>query len=210
MRLALFFLLAICVGFAGTFAYRTYTKHQIETPAPSTFSLENPPSNSLKGQITTFSGDAFLQSRTASLPAELTSLQEVVQGENLVTKDKGTITVAFANRETLTIAPNSEIDFIQTLPANIVVAQQAGKIQYTKSSTVPFSITAFSLLVNQQQGTLTVLVDNKNKTATVEVKNGSVQLAYVDTDQNTQVVNLSQGQTFVYDATTQTGDVSSH
>lgn len=209
IRFVLFFLLALFIGFAGSYAFITYTKQKVETPAPSAFSLGNPPRNSLKGQITTLFGDTFWQSRAASEPAKITQPQEILQGENLVTKTNGKMTVAFADAETMTILPNSEIDVIQTLPANIVIAQPQGNVQYSRSGNVPFSVNAQSLLVNHNQGTLTISVDKKTQTTTVMVQNGTAQLAYADTDQTSHVITLSQGQSFVYDATEQTGDFAS-
>ncbi len=209
IRFVLFFLIALFIGFAGSYVFINYTKQKVETPAPSAFSPDNPPRNSLKGQITTLSGDTFLESRVASEPAKLTKTQEILQGENLVTKTNGKINVAFADAETMTILPDSEIDVIQTLPANIVITQPQGNVQYTKSGNIPFSINAQSLLVNHNQGTLTVSVDKKNQTTTVVVQNGTAQVAYADTDQNSHVIILSHGQTFVYDATEQTGEIAS-
>ncbi len=126
-----------------------------------------------------------------------------------MTKANGKMTVAFADSETMTILPNSEIDIIQTLPANIVISQPQGTIQYKRSGNVPFSINAQSLLINHNQGSLTISVDKKNQTTTVMVQNGTAQLAYADTDQTSHVVTVSQGQSFVYDATAQTGNFAS-
>src|SRR3989338_9045587 len=76
------------------------------------FSLEQAPSDSIRGQITGMSGEIWWQSRTATEPARLPARQAqlteeitIQQGETLIASESGNITVNFAPAATLTLFP---------------------------------------------------------------------------------------------------------
>src|SRR4051794_20941381 len=108
MKKLFIFLSSIIIGFLLVFIYKTFspTKQvetlQKQTEQASHFSIENPPSNSLKGEIATFSGEVQWQSRTATEGAKLDAVRPLQQGENIITK-KGTALLQFPNIGTIDV-----------------------------------------------------------------------------------------------------------
>jgi len=125
------FLLSLVVGFlAVTGAYLLVTRQhvQILSPVvPTKFSLDNPPSQSLVGNISSLSGDILWQSRT-NQQLIITSPQKIQQGETLETGSKGQITIVFTDVATISAARNTKFSIVQTLPANLVIQQIQGQI----------------------------------------------------------------------------------
>ena len=174
---------------------------KIVTPmSASAFSIEDAPSDSLRGKITSFSGDVFWQSRIATQPAQLTFERDILQGENLLTKETGNAGVAFKNTAGITILPDTEIAFIQTLPANVVIKQLSGSAEYTKLGNTPVSVQISDLLIDQKEGILQVSVNQDISEITVAVQDGNANVAYVDAEENSSVVSVTAGNAFVYNS----------
>jgi hypothetical protein len=145
--------LLIAVG--GFLFYKSRNRDIVEVPTPTaisvtkntpTFSIENAPSQSLKGEITTMSGEVDWQGRTATVSSQINSPQAVQQGENLTTGASGSLTLTFPNSCTINYSKNTEIDIIQTLPANVVFSQVSGTGEFIVNGSYPISIRVSSLL----------------------------------------------------------------
>src|SRR3989344_3525327 len=86
-------ILVFLISYAAAFGYNKFNKEKYivqslnvavtGSPKTSLFSLENAPSESLKGKIEKMSGDIFWFGRVATEPARISSPIDVQQGENL-------------------------------------------------------------------------------------------------------------------------------
>jgi hypothetical protein len=193
-----------CTFILTTSAVKERLKLQLP-PLATAFSLQNAPKESLQGEIVSLSGDVAWQSRVATQPAQLKTPRKVQQGENIVTKSNGKVTMTFLNTVTLNMLSDSEVDFIQTLPANMVLVQQSGTTTYTVFGKVPVSVRAQDLLVQQSRGAMNVSVDKDAATVTVRATDGNATAAYTNADNTSVVVPITTGQSFVFDDTSLTG-----
>jgi len=61
------------------------------------YSLEDPPSESLRGQIATMSGEIYWQGRIATESSQIFDPQEILQGESVSIKKDSDLTIEFDN-----------------------------------------------------------------------------------------------------------------
>jgi hypothetical protein len=174
----------------------------------SAFSMEDAPSESLRGHIASMSGDVLWQSRVATEPAQLVAQRDIMQGENLVTKDTGTLELIYQNVADIIVDQDSEIDIVQALPASIVITQQNGNVTYKKSGSIPLAVKISGLLVSLEEGTVTITFDNANTSVNVVASNGKAKVAYTDSDNTSEVTEVETGNTFVFDTDSLTGSLS--
>lgn len=167
------------------------------------FSLDTPPSNSLRGRITTSSGDTFWQDRSATQSSKLTITPLVLQGDEFWTKENGFLTITFPNTITLSMSKNTHISFVQTLPTNFVIQQGSGAVEYQKKSETPVAIRALNLLVQQKEGTCAVTIGESGRIE-ITVKKGLITTAFNDTENISTVEETYEGNTFIYNDDTRT------
>jgi hypothetical protein len=211
MKVFLSFLVMFVLSAGITFFL---THNPVAKPQPlikplseSAFSVEDAPSDSLRGHIATMSGEILWQSRVATAPAALITQPEILQGENIVTKETGTIVLDYKNAARITIQPDSELDIVQSLPANLVMTQQSGTITFEKLGSVPLSVKSSNLLVNQDQGKMSITVSPDQTSVTVDVLEGTAHAAYTDENNTSQVTEIPEGNEFVFDISTQTSSL---
>lgn len=162
------------------------------------FSLEEAPDKSLRGTIISYSGIVDWQSRTATQPAKLTELKTIQQGEALTTGDDGKVTLQIPGVASISALPNSTINFIQTLPENLVIEQNSGSASYRSDGKTPISIRSFDLLTIVQNGMVTVSVDKNQHISTVTVQKGSVTEGFNDTQNLSNVITVAEGYQFIF------------
>lgn len=207
MKNLLLFILAILVGFLLMMFYPKPSNSQTQNLiSPQSnfsynqFSPNQPPTESLKGDLTFLSGSISWQSRIATQPAQIKLPQKIQQGEEVATGDDSSVTVEFDSIASVVLASNSTLTLNQTLPANLVFNQTQGMISYTKIGSLPISIRSLHLLTNLNQGQAVISVNLKTDVVTVAVKKGSVSLAFIDSKNITQVVSLTSERQFKFDS----------
>ena len=187
----------------------------IITPSPSTtpllkenistnFSLKNAPSESLRGTISSMSGEISWQSRVATEAAVITTPLEIQQGEDLITGENGTLKLSFPNACDINLSENTEVDIIQTLPLSIVFSQITGTAEYTKVGSSPVTIRT-SYLLSEITGNVIIERDTDNQIVTVTIRPGEVIFAYNDSKFVSHVVNAKAGQTYTFNYGTRKG-----
>lgn len=164
---------------------------------PFSFSVDEPPAQTLQGQILNSSGDIKWQSRSATEAAKLTQKVPIRQGEQLETGEDGRLTLQFPGISQIRLNPESKLYLAQTLPANLLFDQKTGSATYQKLGQPPVSIRAGFLLIKQNDGQLSVEVDVDY--ITVSVTQGSATIAYNDADFVSQVVDIKVGDRLVAD-----------
>ena len=169
------------------------------------FSLDEPPSQSLKGLITNLDGDVRILGRTATEEASLNSpTVSVQQGENYITGDDGELSIIFKNAVELDMDQNSEVDVIQTIPAGIVFSQINGEVSYKKIGDYPVTVRT-SYLLTEIDGDVAITRDTDNFLVAIKINSGSVTFAYNDKDYISRVIEAEEGQVFSFNYDTRQG-----
>lgn len=202
----LFFIFAT-IGFVGVFSVSNLLKKQSEpkknitlpSPTVTPFSFQKPPKDSLIGTLSVF-GDVSYQSRIATEPAKISSDQPIKQGERVVTAT-GSAMITFPKEAILHLDKKTDIDIVQTLPANVVFTQHIGSIDYQRLGGIPLSIRAEHLLIDENKGEIGVTVDDENNNISINVISGSVTLAYNDINYETHVASISAVENVDFDDT---------
>jgi len=213
MKLFLLFIIFFILGFGGTlFLVNTQTSQEVtkpkaKTPIESTkFSIENPPSTSLHGDITLLSGEVKWQSRIASEASTITLKQQIKQGESLFTDTTGKVSIAFPDM-LFELSPDTTLNIIQTLPSSTVLEQPKGKIGYQTSSSTPLAIRTYPILTESLGGNFSISIDEDDGTIVISVESGSVAIAYNDSDTISTVHNVKKGETLIFDPSTRTSAI---
>ena len=172
---------------------------------PTKFSLENAPSDSIKGQIINMAGDIWRQSRTATEPAKLSEPAIIQQGEVLIASDSGKITVNFGPAATLTLFPETQVEIVQTLALNLVFNQTQGSAQYQATGSSPITVRSLNLIVNLDNGLLNVDTGKETGEIILSLKTGQAAVAYNSPDFISKIWQLEPGDVFSYDSNERKG-----
>lgn len=195
----LYFLLGVLLVFSFKKANQIFSSRQLKTPiATSSFSLNDAPNESLRGTIVSLSGEVGWQSRIATEPAQINKPIQIQQGEGIVTNDTGQATVVFSKTANIIIAPKTVINFIQTLPVNILIEQNSGTAKYEKLSGNSLSVRSQGLLIKINQGVIDISVSENQPYVFVDVKSGSITAGYNDVNYITQVLNVASDNRLVF------------
>lgn len=214
MKKIIFFVVAIPVGFAAIYFYfksqKTETNPVVQIKIPfvgSQFSLENAPSQSLKGLVISSSGDIGWQGRVATEESKLKENIEIQQGESVATKENGNITIQFGKDATVSLLPKTKVDIIQTLSADIVFNQASGSAVYIRSGSSPVSIRAAHLLI-ENGDTVSIIFNDLNKNlVSVEAVSGTAKIAFNDSSFTSNVITITEDQTYVFNDDTRQGEL---
>jgi len=197
------FLLFIIIGIISSFGYSFWKNNKTNVittifPDEERFSIEPPPKQSKIGTVEKISGQIFWESRIATKPAEIKQIKKVQQGESLATGIDGQVTINFSESASLLLLPESDVEFVQTLPANFVFRHKKGEIKYIKNGSIPISIRALHLLVSINDGEITLDINPDTHIISLTVNKGSVKIAYNDLRYNTQTLEIKEGQKFIF------------
>ena len=199
----LYFLLGFFLIFSFKKVSRILNSQQLKTPiAQSLFSLDTAPSESLKGTIVSLLGEVDWQSRIATEPAKINKPMQIQQGEKIVTKEKSQAAVTFSDIININIYPKTEINFIQTLPRDILIEQTSGKSEYEKLNNNSISIRSLGLLTKINQGKIIVTINETRPYVSVDVKDGSVTIGYNDLNFATQVLEVKSQKRIIFQTDT--------
>ena len=173
----------------------------------SKFSIEKAPTESLKGQIVSLVGQVGWQSREATEPAALSSPIPFQQGERLTTGDNGRVDLTIGNSVEVKISPLSDLNFAQTLPANVVIGQESGTAELISKDQVPVSVRALHLLVTLTSGDMSVSLASESGRVTVAVNKGVATTAYNSSANLSTVNTVNAGESFSFDDNSLEGEV---
>lgn len=207
MKVFIIFIMSVVFGGLLVIGYYFVNKPKVQTTPTTqtkkdttTFSIEPPPSNSLKGMITAHTGDLLWESRIATDPVALGDNTRIQQGERLITQDKSNATVNFEKVGTLTFFEDTDVSFIQTLPVDFVVEQKKGTVEYILNGTTPLSIRMRSALITKESGTVKITMKDDDSIITISTVEGTAQIGFNDTDGVSQVFTLREDQIYEYNS----------
>lgn len=215
MKLREILLLFFCVllGCAVVITYQfvqntQFKQKKLLTPLPqSEFSMQNPPTDSIDGLISTISGQVQWESRIATMPATLYTGIPIEQGESVNTKKTGSLELSFPQIGTFQLQNNTQLNIIQTLPTSAVFEQPAGNVTYTKIGKTPLAIKSLGLLIQLSSGVMSITTDSDRQMVTVDLTDGSAQTAYVNSNNTSSVQDLHPGDKYIFNDTTAVGKV---
>lgn len=205
-----YYFIAVILFFTGIFIgtdiyWRQNINHGGKADISTDFSVNDAPKDSVKGEIASMSGKILWQSRIASEPGELASLNQVQQGEKIITGGSGNIKVTFKNNGSISMFPDSELNIVQTLPQNFVFEQDKGSIEYQTDSDTFLSTRIYKLLTTLKKGTMNINIDDKGEFTTCSLINGESEVAYNDINFLSHTLTLTSGDKFIFDNFTREG-----
>lgn len=215
MKNFIYFLLFLVTGFAVSacfffFIYSKYLPDNQNIEISTKFSLINAPEESLKANIATMSGTVYWLSRTAKKPIKLISPRKIQQGEELYTGNKSFVGITINKLEAIYLVSNSNINFIQMLPINEVILQDKGTISYDNFSQNALSVVTQSLITSINNGAATISINPASNSVTVTVQKGALTDGYIDSEENSDALNIQAGQIIQYNLNSKTISVSGH
>ena len=170
---------------------------EIVSEKTSSFSLENAPKESIKGEIMSMSGDISRQSRTATEASKISSFSEVLQGEKYITGEDSSLSISFGDICLVDLSGKTEVEIVQTLPSSIVFSQTSGVGKYTKKGSNTISIRVLKLIV-EIDGEVLISIDLEDPIITLEVRSGNAIAAYNDLEYLSHEVSVYNGKTFTF------------
>ncbi len=202
-------ILCIILGFVGFFVYRVQwvahlQQNKIAFVPQKINTTLNPPKDAIQATVN-ITGNVAKLGRTDKEFQNLTKqTTTLLQGESLATKPGGSAVVTLNNIVTISLRPNTELDYLNGLADAIVLRQPSGTVTYTTiAGSKPISIRSFGLLTQiPEQTKVTITTSQSEQTVTVVVISGTATLAYSDQDDITQILKLTKGQSAFYDYTT--------
>ena len=171
------------------------------TPTHTPFSLQDAPSESLKGKLTITSDGVLRQDRVATESAKISDDITIGQGEKVETDEEGNALIEFTDTLDLTVFPNSSVDIIQTLPTNLVFSLNRGRTNFAKKGSNTISVRIKHLLT-QVEGNVDISLADDKPIISLRVISGSITLAYNNLNYETQSLKVSEGKTIEFNDST--------
>lgn len=215
MRRILIFVVALLIGASIMILYVRKTVYQNQTPTinkstkqkPLAFSLEDAPTESLKGIVTLSNGIINWESRVASTESVLDITQPIQQGEYIRTNNTSQIAITFSDVATVSARENTQLEFTQTLPSSIVINQPKGTAEYTTSGLSPLSVRTLHLLTQQTKGDTVIAINDELPLITIHPLTIAVQVAFNDTDNISTVLTIPLGKTLTFNDDTRKASI---
>lgn len=198
----------LILGFGVYWKYAQTSEVDLISPLPqatvapqiteSLFSLDQAPSQSLRGTITSLTGEVKFLGRTATEAALMASSGGVIQqGENYFTGKESGFEFTFEPAYWVLMQELTEVDIIQTLPTAMVVSQVEGTAKYQTPADSAMTIrTAY--LLTQLTGEATIERNSNKSTVTITVASGSATAAYNDLNYQSHTVKIEAGNEFQF------------
>jgi hypothetical protein len=207
--LRLFFVFFL-FGIGLAFGYFLYSEPRLKqqpiqpitskTNILSTFSILLPPSESLKGSITSRNGTVLWESRISTSPSRLLDNVQIGQGERLITEEKSSATVNFDQVGLINLSENSDLSFVQTLPVDFVVEQKKGTVKYEVAGKIPLSIRIRNALITKETGIINVTMTDEDPVVLISTVQGTALIGFNDLDNVSRVFTLREGQIYEYNS----------
>ncbi len=218
MRGIIVFIIAFTFGVLGIVDYYIWKPFEEKvitvspTPTPQTgldrvALVNNPPSESITGEITTLNGTVMWEARGVTEPVEITEPQQIQQGEILETDKGSKVAIMFTKDISVSMKEESKVEFIQTLQNKMVLMQDAGNVEYTNTTESPLSVRSSAMIILLKNGSMNISYDEKKQTITVDIQRGTATIAYNNADYVSQVIPLKGGNTFLFDIEERDGEI---
>jgi FecR protein len=176
------------------------------TPASTPFQL-SVPSQAISGVLKELHGTVLKFSRNDSDYMESTKGAQILLGESIATRKDSSAEISLSDILTAALGENSELVFANTFRENSVLQQKSGKIFYSVESLHPVSVRALHTLVSASSSAFLVTITDSDIAVTAQ--SGVVKVALVDTNNDTHVWELEDGQRMNIDDISKTTQILS-
>lgn len=168
------------------------------TPTPIDFKLD-PPKESLQGRVTRLTGTVMKTVRNEKDPQEVNSKSVFLEGEQLTASPSASIDVQFSEFNLFSVSPETILAFPSTNPKNFLFKIDKGSTVFQTDQMIA-TISARSLhgLFSLSLGKASISVDPDKKIITYIIAEGEGKVGYIDSDNKTQTVDLTEGQTATF------------
>ena len=195
------------LGFSIVLIWKIYQTQKFKltpfVPQNSDFKLQ-PPTLALTGKVEQITREVKKRSREDKDFREIKTGEKIIQGEILSTGEKARVEVVFPGFVKLKIQPNSEIGFSDLIAEEFLLSQRNGSVTYEFiDSKNTLSVRSLHLLSAIQTGITQINVESQQGRVTLENISGKTKIAYVNSENKTQVLELTKGKT-IFDDTTHT------
>lgn len=164
----------------------------------SSFQL-NPPKRALTGRIKEVIGDVEKQTRNTEEVVEAENDMLIQEGEQLITHEKSTVVLSLGDDFIISLLPETTLAFSSTDPTHFLFKQDKGTASYQSSQINPsFSVRSLHALLQTNQGKTTVTTQPTEQQMTAVILEGNGVIGYIDAENNTQIREISAGQTLIY------------
>lgn len=213
MKKLLIFIIFLFIGIVLGNSYYVWESNQTNSNMAGVkkeprFSIEKGPKNSEVGTMQSMSGTIKWESRIATEASQIIKPVPIRQGEELISGEDGSATIHYQRGLTISLSPNSHISFVQMLPTNFVLNQLKGTIEYQINKSTPLAIRALHLLTQMNDGDVSMGVDLEKESIRITVKRGSVTIAFNDLQNVSNVINLKEGDKYLFDDENRQGNVT--
>ncbi len=204
MKKLLLFLIFLFIGIVLGSSYYVWKSNQtnnniVRVKKEPRFSINNAPKNSEKGTIQSMIGTIKWESRIATQASQITKPVPIQQGEAVITGEDASAVIYYQSGLTISLTPNAHLSFVQMLPTNFVLNQLKGTIEYQKDNSIPLAIRSLHLLTQISDGDVLIAVDPATASVSITVTQGSVKLAFNDSQKISNVINLNTGDQYLFD-----------
>ena len=188
----LIFILLFLIGIAGVMTFRLWqvkdAGHISFVPQQSSFVFK-PPSDALKGKFLLINGSVKKEPREKNEFEDVNIRVEILQGEKLATGEKSKAVVEFPNFVRVTLDSNTEIGFINLIPANFLISQSLGSVSYELlRDATPINVRSLHALITINSGKSEVTVNDETTVPETAAETTAAETTASETE---TVFNLS-------------------
>lgn len=153
-----------------------------------------PPSQALKGTITSISVpvERIPWDSTAHIPATATAI--IYQGDEIIAGNGGSASIVIPSVMSMNIGETADVIFSNLLSEKITIRQKSGLVEYNNESVIyPLSLRATGALLELSTGSAKIAIDGI--AVRISMQTGSGTLGYVNNENITNVWDLAPNDT---------------
>ncbi len=179
----------VVFGFACVLAFQLIRTGSSPSFVAQSSVLElNAPTAATTGTLAAQQGEVLQLLRENDQYTPATPGGTLRQGEAVATK-QGAVTIVLGDAGIISLSDHSEISFVNLVPSAFLFRQKSGTISYEVNALNPFSFRVLRALVTLNGDAVVALRDTQ---AIVTITKGTAKLALVDTQNNTNVWDLTE------------------
>lgn len=201
------FILTVVV-ILGFKAWQVHSAKEAFVPQETNYKMDVP-SQSLTGTVISPFGTVERIPRTSEEYKIILENDQILEAEKIKTNSDGSVKINFPTNIFITINPQTELTFLSTSPANFLVKQDKGVVIYqTDDATKSISVRALHALMSVNNGAASVTVDPEDNEIVFQVTDGSGVFGYIDTDNKTQTVEVTENTTLTFNDEARTRELN--
>jgi hypothetical protein len=198
-KIILIFIICLLFGLSGIFGYRYRQVRTIKPfiPTNSSFIL-SPPDRAMLANLEVSSGEITKYPRSSTESAKILDSTTLVQGDSIESDATSSAHITFKNNIQISVGPKANLQFIDTIPTELLLWQQDGLAEYTATSS-SITVRSLSLLATISSSSASISVNDPNPgQITLTAGLYPIKVAYQDQDSNTHVIDIPASSSATY------------